>query len=143
MLKETILKNYKFIRRDLNFKSIPFPKNIENDYRLNITNKNAQLIYKESGISQPQKGFEVSEHIKNAVLMRTKNCMRKLAGKCPFSNSDSIVNMLPEESEKNNNNKFYANAQNDGKLFLKDSFGNKYPLRFDCKNCVMEILNYE
>ena len=22
-------------------------------------------------------------------------------------------------------------------------FGDKYPLRFDCKNCVMEILDYE
>ena len=114
-LKENILKNYEFIRRDLNYTPLPFPKNIENDYRLNITNQNAVSVYKESGLNDPQKGFEVSGHIKNAVLMRTKNCMKKLAGIC--------------KCEK--------------KLFLQDSFGNKYPLRFDCKNCVMEILDYE
>ena len=114
-LKESILKNYEFKRRDLNFKAIPFPKNIENDYRLNITNKNAAFVYQQSGLSSPQKGFEISPHIKNAVLMRTKNCMKKLAGICKA----------------------------DKKLYLQDSFGNKYPLKFDCKNCVMEILDYE
>ena len=114
-LKENILKDYEFKRRDLEFKPKPFPQNIENDYRLNITNKNAVSIYEESGLSYPQKGFEVSTHIKNAVLMRTKNCMKKLAGIC----------------------------KSDKKLYLQDSFGNKYPLKFDCNNCVMEILDYE
>ena len=99
----------------MNFKQKQFPENIENDYRLNITNKNAVEIYKESGIPEPQKGFEISSHIKNAVLMRTKNCLKKLAGIC----------------------------KSDKKLYLQDSFGNKYPLKFDCKNCVMEILDYE
>ena len=114
-LQKNILNNYEFKRRDLNFKHKQFPKNIKNDYRLNITNKNAVEIYKESGIPEPQKGFEISSHIKNAVLMRTKNCLKKLAGIC----------------------------KSDKKLYLQDSFGNKYPLKFDCKNCVMEILDYE
>ena len=114
-LKQSILNNYEFIRRDFNYSHSAFPKNIENDYRLNITNKNAEEIYKQSGLKEPQKGFEVSCHIKNAVLMQTKNCMKKLAGIC--------------KKEK--------------VLYLQDSFGNKYPLRFDCKNCVMEILDYE
>lgn len=114
-LQKNILNNYEFKRRDLNFKHKQFPENIENDYRLNITNKNAVEIYKESGIPEPQKGFEISSHIKNAVLMRTKNCLKKLAGIC----------------------------KSDKKLYLQDSFGNKYPLKFDCKNCVMEILDYE
>ena len=114
-LKENILNNYKFIRRCLKFSPLPFPKNIENDYRLNITNKNASAVYENCGLQEPQKGYEVSAHIKNAVLMRTKNCMKKLAGVC----------------------------KSDKKLYLQDSFGNKYPLKFDCKNCVMEILDYE
>lgn len=118
-LKENILQNYKFNRRNLDYTLTEFPKIIKNDYRLNITNINAEKIYKESGILNPQKGFEISSHIKNAVLMQTKNCMRKLAGIC------------------------YKNTNNNLNLYLEDTYGNKYPLRFDCKNCVMEILNYE
>ena len=118
-LKEIILKNYETKKRNLNYTPIEFPKNIKNDYKLNITNKNAEQIYRECGLPEIQKGFEVSPHIKNAVLMQTKNCMRKLAGICLKNNND----------KKN--------------LYLEDSFGNKYPLRFDCKNCIMEILDYE
>ena len=118
-LKENILENYEFMRRDLCFEPLDFPKTIVNDYKLNITNKNAQAIYKTSGLENPQTGFEVSPHIKNAVLMQTKNCLRKLGGIC-----------LKTCTCKEN-------------LFLQDSFNNKYPLRFDCKNCVMEILDYE
>ena len=81
-LKENILENYEFLRRDLNFEPIEFPKNIKNDYKLNITNKNAKEIYEQSGLENPSDGFETSPHIKNAVLMQTKNCLRKLAGKC-------------------------------------------------------------
>ena len=118
-LKKNILQNYKFKRRNLEYNHIEFPKTIKNDYKLNITNKNAEEIYKESGITEPQKGFEISSHIKNAVLMQTKNCMRKFAGIC------------------------LKNTKNVSGLYLEDTFGNKYPLNFDCKNCIMEILNYE
>ncbi len=118
-LKENILKNYKFLKRDTNYRPVEFPKNIENDYKLNITNKNAKKIYEQAGVQNPAKGFEISPKIKNAVLMQTKNCLRKLAGICL----------------KNNGTK-----QN---LFLQDNYGKRYPLKFDCKNCVMEVLNYE
>ena len=118
-LRENILDNYEFSKRDLDFKPKEFPKNIVNDYKLNITNKNAKEIYKLSGLENPSEGFETSPHIKNAVLMQTKNCLRKLGGICHKNNSDKR------------------------KLFLQDNFGNRYPLKFDCKNCVMEILDYE
>ena len=118
-LKENILENYEFLRRETVFEPSEFPKTIKNDYKLNITNKFAKEIYEEAGLKNPQKGFEISQKTDNAVLMQTKNCMRKLAGMC-LKNSD------------------YK-----GNLFLKDSYNNKYPLKFDCKNCVMEILNYE
>lgn len=117
-LKENILENYEFLRRDLNIDPIEFPKSIKNDYKLNITNKNAKEIYEQSGLENPSDGFEISPHIKNAVLMQTKNCLRKLAGIC-------LKNCKDEP------------------LFLLDNYGNRYSLSFDCKNCVMEILNYE
>ena len=132
-LKENILKNYEFKRRNLNYKQIEFPKNIQNDYKLNITNKNAKQLYEESGLTEIQKGFEISPHIKNAVLMQTKNCMRKLAGICPYRHSEKSEDSLKKVKQPNYNKN----------LYLEDSFGNKYPLKFDCKNCVMEILNYE
>ena len=113
------MKNYEFVRRDLNFSPVKFPENIKNDYKLNITNKNSKLLYEKCGLKNPQKGYEISPHIKNAVLMQTKNCMRKLAGICLKTGGDKKT------------------------LFLQDNFGNKYPLRFDCQNCVMEILDYE
>lgn len=118
-LEENILKNYKFLKRNTKYEIKEFPKEIPNDYKLNITNKLAKELYLEAGISSPSDGFEASKHIKNAVLMQTKNCMRKLAGIC------------------------LKNCKDNKKLFLQDSFGNKYPLKFNCKNCIMEILNYE
>ena len=96
---------------------------------MNITNKLAKEIYENAGIENPSKGFEVSPKIKNAVLMQTKNCLRKLAGMC--KNKDVIAQITNDAATQNNN------------LYLQDSYGNKYPLRFDCKNCIMEILNYE
>lgn len=118
-LEKNILNNYKTIKRNLDFKPIKFPQTIKNDYKLNITNKNAQNLYKECGLNNPQKGFEVSNHIKNAVLMQTKNCLRKLTNTC------------------------LKDKKCDKKLYLQDKYGNKYPLNFDCKNCIMEVLDYE
>ena len=118
-LKENILKNYKFIKRDINFKPVKFPQNIENDYKLNITNNNAKELYEQAGVQNPAKGFEISPKMKNATLMQTKNCLRKMAGICLKKNGT------------------------EQKLFLQDNYCNRYPLKFDCKNCVMVILNYE
>ncbi|HCB11125.1 MAG TPA: hypothetical protein DEO94_03075, partial [Cyanobacteria bacterium UBA11991] len=52
-----------------------------------------------------------------AELMRCKHCLRYSANIC---------------SKKVNYNK---------RLFLVDENGKKYPLRFDCKNCEMVVLN--
>lgn len=118
-LKKNILDNYKSSKRNLNFIPIDFPKEIANDYKLNITNEKAKILYKQAGLKNPSSGYEISPKIKNAVLMQTKNCLRKLTNSC------------------------LKNCMNNKKLFLEDTFGNKYPLVFDCKNCIMEILDYE
>ena len=51
--------------------------------------------------------------------MQTKNCLRKLTNTC------------------------LKDKKCDKKLYLQDKYGNKYPLNFDCKNCIMEVLDYE
>jgi hypothetical protein len=59
--------------------------------------------------------LETAEKIPQGIeLMRTKHCLKFASGLCGKATK---------------------------KLYLQDEKGKKYPLRFDCKNCEMVILN--
>lgn len=112
ILKEHYPKNI----RELSFDIIEYPhKSL--DYTFNVSNKLAKSFYEKCGCKINEMAFEVNEPKRSLVLMKTKHCLRHFAGICNKQKSDNK------------------------KLFLKDEFGNKYPLEFDCKNCLMKIFN--
>ncbi len=88
------------------------------DYRANVYNKEAEKFYSKCNCSVNQHAIESSKTISSGVeLMRCKHCLRFAAGIC---------------TKKSKLNK---------SLYLMDENGKKYPLKFDCKNCEMVILN--
>ena len=85
------------------------------DYSYNISNSQAKYFYEKCGCVVKEPSPECKKIERQYSLMKTKHCLRDFAGICLKSNPDSR------------------------KLFLKDEFGNKFPLSFDCKNCVMYV----
>ena len=81
------------------------------DYRANIHNGQAKSFYENCGCTVCEMSAESGSFPKE--LMRTKHCLKFAFNMC--------------KSTKN--------------LFLIDEKGKKYPLKFDCKNCEMVILN--
>lgn len=81
------------------------------DYRANIHNGQAKSFYENCGCTVCEMSAESGSFPKE--LMRTKHCLKFAFNMC--------------KSPKN--------------LFLIDEKGQKYPLKFDCKNCEMVILN--
>lgn len=113
-LMQKKLKNYKTERQD-KIKTAQYPET-SGDYRLNVHNKMAEEFFKKCGCNVKEYSLESSSSIaKNRELMRTKHCIRHSLGIC------------------------LKNTKNNDKLFLKDEFGEKYALEFDCKNCEMVI----
>lgn len=91
----------------------------EVDYRANITNKLSAEFYMNHHVDEYELGLDVTNDFKNKVLMTTKYCLRYEIGQCLKS----------------------KNVDDDykGKLFLENN-GNVFELRFDCKNCEMQVV---
>ena len=105
------LKNYRReVQKPLKYAKFPLA---DYDYHANVHNQTARKFYEKCGCNILEKSFET--HIPardNIELMRTKHCLKFAFDMCKS----------PE------------------KLFLIDEKGQKYPLKFDCKNCEMAIL---
>ena len=110
-LMQKRLKNYK--RQEQKEMSLqPFYKS-EVDYRANIHNQIAKAFYEECGVNVLEMSLETKVPSRQLELMRTKHCIKYALGICK-----SPLN-----------------------LFLKDEFRKIYPLKFDCSNCEMIVLN--
>ena len=110
-LMEIRLASYRQkFQKELTYAEYP---SLEGDYRLNVYNNEAFEFYKESLCEVKEFALEKSLPERDDVeLMRTKHCIKWATGKCKS----------PE------------------KLFLIDEKGQKYPLKFDCKNCEMAVM---
>ena len=110
------LNNYpKIVQKPISYAKYS-DKNL--DYRTNIFNDEACEFYKNSGSQIFNKALECSKNIPKSIeLMRCKHCLRYAVGLC------------------SKDNKF--NKQ----LYLQDENGKLYPLKFDCKNCEMIVIN--
>ena len=85
------------------------------DYRGNVYNKEAKAFYNACNCNVEEPALETFSKIPSGIeLMRTKHCLKYAANLC---------------------------SKPCKKLFLVDQKGKKYPLKFDCKNCEMVILN--
>lgn len=114
-LKNLLEENYPNGFREVKFDCGVYPYKSLN-YKFNISNNLAQNFYEKCGCDVNERAFECESPQSEIVLMKTKHCLRHFAGMCKKNCKDNL------------------------KLFLKDDFGNKYPLKFDCQNCVMNIM---
>ena len=114
-LQGTLKENYNKGYRDLKFDCGCYP-HMTLDYSFNVANKLSKAFYEKCGCEVKQVAFECEIPDSDVVLMKTKHCLRHFAGICKKDVFDNK------------------------KLFLQDEYGYKYPLEFDCKNCVMLIL---
>ncbi|MCM1003819.1 MAG: U32 family peptidase [Candidatus Gastranaerophilales bacterium] len=85
----------------------------EVDYRANVHNQSAKKFYEKCGVKVTEMSFESNPPQRQAALMRCKHCIKYALGMC-------------------------KSPQN---LILRDTHGNIYPLKFDCKNCEMSVLS--
>ena len=108
------LKNYpREIQKPLKYAKYPL---MEYDYHANIHNHTAREFYEKCGCNILEKSFETHIPARDDVeLMRTKHCLKFAFDMCRSSK----------------------------KMFLVDEKGQKYPLKFDCKNCEMAVLKPE
>lgn len=106
--------NYCYNKRDTNTEPLSYPyKNL--DYSFNISNNAAKDFYEKCGCKVTEFAPEHTKCKHTIDLMKTKHCLRDYAGIC-----------LKKTSDKR-------------ELYLVDTYGVKYPLSFDCKNCIMHI----
>ena len=109
LLMQERLKNYKRTFQD----KITYPQAPWNnlDFRANVFNKKAENFYKKCGCSVDECAMEKDLKTKGRPLMTTKHCLKYAFSLCGKKD----------------------------KLFLFDEKGKEYELKFNCKNCQMEI----
>lgn len=94
-----------------------FPKK-EVDFSENISNLKAAAFYLEHHVEKQEKALEISASKEDQLLMTTRYCIKFELGYCER----------------------FQGAKNEHKepLYLEDQ-NRKYKLKFDCKNCLMQI----
>ncbi|MBR1425047.1 U32 family peptidase [bacterium] len=107
------LSNYK-INPQKPIKYAKFP-NDKMSYNANVYNKLAKSFYSKCSCEILEPALETLTNIPSGVeLMRTKHCLK------------FAMNLCQKKTPL---------------LYLQDENGKKYPLKFDCKNCEMVIMN--
>lgn len=86
----------------------------EVNYKANVHNKTAKEFYEKCGVNVLENSFESKQPNKQLELMHCKHCIKY------------ALNMCKAKTH----------------LVLRDEFGKKYDLSFDCKNCEMLILSH-
>ena len=107
-------KAHPLLIRPLNAPETGFPQ-AEASYRQNISNSLSESVYLASGVTVPEKAYELS-HREGAELMRTRYCIRHELGLCPV----------------------HQGAKDSGPLFLLNN-GQRFALHFDCRHCEMTV----
>lgn len=95
----------------------PYPQTVL-DYRANISNRLAEKFYKRHGVEKTEQAFELNPGLSEAVVMVTKHCIRYQLDAC-----------LLRDKENNFQEPLYLKDQN-----------HRYRLKFNCKDCVMQII---
>jgi putative protease len=98
--------------------SIPYPETTLT-YRGNILNHKAEAFYRRHGVAEIEPAPESGLDMKGRVVMRTRYCLKHQLGMC-----DGV----PQPSNLRE------------PLALVGEDDHRYPLRFDCAACEMEVL---
>ncbi|MDR0893805.1 MAG: U32 family peptidase [Prevotellaceae bacterium] len=88
-------------------------------YTGNVMNRSAAVFYREHGITSIEPAFE-QQPVSGAVLMFCKHCLKYSLGLCPKYQRRTAYLVEP----------FYLASQD----------GRRFPLKFDCKKCTMQVL---
>ena len=86
-------------------------------YKSNVSNHLSEETYRECGAEIVEKAYELT-HPADAELMRSRYCIRYEIGMCPK----------------------HHGCKDSGPLFLLNN-GQRFALRFDCRNCEMTVIN--
>ena len=86
-------------------------------YKANVSNRLALKLYQEAGAETVSQAYELSHH-EDAELMRSKYCIRYELGICPV----------------------HHKVKDSGPLFLLNN-GQRFALKFDCRNCEMTVIS--
>jgi putative protease len=92
------------------------------DYRANVINKKAEAFYRHHQAVCSEYGLEATQEYQDKALMTTKYCLRYELGQCLMHKCNKTV--APDYQ---------------GTLYLQNN-GNRFPLRFDCPACKMQVL---
>jgi putative protease len=85
----------------------------EVDYRANVHNKSAYDFYAKCGTNVKEYSYELNKPNRQVTLMKCKHCIKYALNMC--------------KSNKN--------------LILRDTHGQTYPLKFNCKDCEMYVMS--
>lgn len=86
-------------------------------YTANVANHLAEAFYREHGTEVLEPAFELQEPKGEAVIMTCRHCIRHALGMCLKKTKDT-----PKE------------------LLLQLPDGRRFPLKFDCRQCEMQVL---
>lgn len=99
------------------FRNNKYPFSESNlSYKGNVSNHLSEEFYKKHGVEEIEEAFEIRKDPEGLDLMVTRYCVKYELGICPTK----------------------QNGKQLGELYLRDN-NNLYPLKFDCKNCVMVV----
>ena len=116
ILRENRQKSYERKPYKIQKNNYPFPeKNLT--YLANVMNKYSEAFYRRHGADTIENAAEKGMSMKNKRVMTSKYCLKYQFDLCP-----------------------HLSEVEDEPLYLIDEKGKKYTLRFDCKDCEMEIL---
>jgi 23S rRNA 5-hydroxycytidine C2501 synthase len=93
------------------------------DYQGNVLNEKARAFYQRHGVEQIEPAAESGLDMTGRLVMTTRHCIKHQLGACP---------RYPDP-------KAQAVRTLEEPLTLLDEQGNKFPLRFNCKKCEMEV----
>lgn len=104
------------------------PLTLHHSYQSNVANHLARKFYLDNGANQVEWALEVEKPKDNRplLIMTCRYCIRHELGLCPKRQKD--------EGKKTNGTDHTPST-----LFLRLSDGRRFPLRFDCKQCIMEV----
>ena len=120
-LRRTLFEKFMNTRLEVYEKNKTYQKSMKHtnyfisevDYRANVHNKSAKEFYEKCGTKVKEYSLETKIPNRQIELMRCKHCIKYALNMC--------------KSPK--------------KLYLRDTHGTIYPLKFDCKNCEMCVLS--
>lgn len=88
----------------------------------NVLNQKAEQFYRRHGVEQIERAAESGMKMQGRKVMTTRYCIRRELGICPLETTQ----VSPPFSTKD-------------QLILVDEQGNRFPLKFNCARCEMEV----